>query len=124
MESLMRASGTTNPRLKAVFDQYALIGKNARVFAFKLDAKGFVDSVNILAVPASAGLGGEHIGNVYGQVKQALESKLGATIIDHRVESVAGTKALSIEYRLPVAQRSVHVRQVYVTHRGKLAHRT
>jgi len=119
LESLVKAGMAKNPRLKDVLKQYAAMGKSARVFALKHAVEGFADNLNVLAVPA-AGLTGERIQDAYMTVKRALEYNLQATIVGHRVEMVAGTRALRVEYRLMIAQRPLHGTQVYLTHGDKL----
>lgn len=118
VRSLIRAGAASNLRLRAVLEQYAGLGDRARVFAYRLGAKGFADNVNILSEPAE-GVDTNRIGEVYSQVKPALQGRLGATITGHRVERVAGRKALRVEYRLTVAQRSLRGTQVYLIHQGR-----
>jgi hypothetical protein len=119
LESVMK-TGTTvaGSRYEAVMNQYASVGANARVLAFKLGAADFSDNLNILAGPAE-GMDAEHIGDIYDKVRPALAGKLGATITGHKIEMVAGTKALRIEYRLTVAQRSLRGTQIYLIHNGR-----
>ena len=57
---------------------------------------------------------------LYGQVESALERKLGATVTDHQVTTVSGTKALRVEYDAKAGQTPVRGTQVYVVHNGKL----
>ena len=61
----------------------------------------------------------DHIADLYDQVKPVLEAKLGATITGHRLETVAGTKALRVEYRASVAGQPYRGTQVYLIHNGK-----
>lgn len=76
-------------------------------------------SVNILAV-SPEGMDAEHIGDAYNQVKPVLEEKLGAVITGHRTETVAGTKALRVEYRVKMGPTRVRGTQVYLIHKDKL----
>jgi hypothetical protein len=120
LDSLMKAaSKRAGAKIKAAMAQYGSLGSRARVFAIRIGATDFADNLNILVMPA-AGADAEHFGDLYDQLRPTLEKQLGATITGHKVEAVAGTKALRIEYRLPVGQQSVRGTQVYLLHNGRV----
>lgn len=120
LRSVVKAgAATAGPRFKALLDQYESALDHQKVTAFKLSTPDYADNFNII-VDSAGQLDAEHIGDGYLPLKQVLEGKLGATITSHRVETVAGTNALRIEYRLPVAQKSVRGTQVYLIYNGKI----
>lgn len=119
LQSMLKAGTVKDRKLRAVLEQYAPVVERARVFAFKPGTTNFADNVNILAV-SPEGMDAEHIGDAYNQVKPVLEEKLGAVITGHRTETVAGTKALRVEYRVKMGPARVRGTQVYLIPKDKL----
>ena len=114
LEAIMKAGGRADPKYKAILDQYAAVGDRARIYAIKLGDTDFADNLNII-VDTADGMDADHIADLYdGVVKPVLEGKLGATITGHRLETVAGTKALRVEYRAKFAGKSFRGTQVYL----------
>jgi hypothetical protein len=118
LNELIKAGAATNPKLKGLVQQYAALGNRARVFAYKLDSSNtFTDNLNIMTIPSTAGA--DQIGQAFDKVKPELE-KVGATITNHRVEEIGGTKALRVEYRLRMPGKRVRGTQFYFIHRGNI----
>jgi len=120
LASLVKAgSASSGAKLEAASAQYGSLVDSARIFAIKAGATDSAANLNILVVPA-AGVDAAHVADFYDQVQPTLEGQLGATIISHKVETVAGTRALRIEYRLPVGTKSVRGTQVYLVHKDSV----
>jgi hypothetical protein len=119
LSSRTRTGAARLSRLKAVMDRYESMGVRARLFAFKVGTRVFADNINIIASPA-AGVDADDIGSLYAQVSPSLSGKRGTTITAHRIETVAGTKALRVEYRVRLSKLSVRGTQVYLVHNGKV----
>jgi hypothetical protein len=118
VSALLKAGGAANPKLKPLIDQYASMGKNVRVFAYKLATDRFASNVNVLAIPAR-GATSASFESAFRQAKPGLE-KFGARITVHRPDKVAGKSAMRVEYRLSTAAQRLRGTQVYFIHKDRL----
>jgi hypothetical protein len=118
VSAALKAGGAANPKLKPIIDQYASMGKNVRVFAYKMDTNRSASNVNVLAIPAR-GATSDSFESAFRQAKPGLE-KFGARITVHRPDKVGGKSAMRVEYRLSTPAQRLRGTQVYFIHKDRL----